>query len=78
MIHSAKRLLLIFEGKVEEQPFDIAADLWRGYAPALAALGLKLTLELRKRGRQIPIKRAPLEFFAMRVPKHDFDIPEWL
>lgn len=73
MLHAAKRTLLRLEGKAPRKKYCPVTDLWEGYPGALATLGIKIALELRSRNVKVP-----LEFFAVRVPKHDFDIPEWL
>lgn len=73
LLHSARRVLLVLEGKARAFRDDPAVDAWRGYEPALAALGMRYALELRRLGRSVP-----LEFFALRMPKGDFEIPDWL
>lgn len=49
------------------------AEAWKGYHEALAVIGFKIALELRS--RQVAV---PLSFFALRIPKGDFDLPKWL
>jgi len=73
MARSAKRALLVLEGKARELKADPAVESWRGFPEALAVCGFALSLALRKRGQ-----RAPLSFFAARMPKSEFEIPEWL
>lgn len=46
---------------------------WRGYENVLALYGLKVAYLLRRKGG-----RAPLSFFALRVSRKEFDVPDWL
>lgn len=74
MLQTARRVILISEGKaISRLRSDEALEKWQGFEAALALVGLKLALELRRRGQ-----RVPLEFFALRAPKSDFELPDWL
>lgn len=74
MLFCAARTLLRLEGKAPPATWhDPVLDLWQDYPEALATLGFKIALELRKRNVAVS-----LSFFALRIPRYDFDIPEWL
>lgn len=72
-LHAARRVLLVLEGKAKPFTPDPAVDAWRGHSEALALLGIRTALELRRRGAVVP-----LEFFALRMPKGDFELPDWI
>lgn len=65
MLKRARQILL--GAKIPE------AEAWRGYEDALAVVGFKIALELRSRRVAVP-----LSFFALRIPKGDFELPKWL
>lgn len=70
---SAMRLLRCIEsGRTPACPSDIS--LWDGYGEALSLYGFLACTEARVRG--YPCKLRP--FFARRLPKGDFDLPQWV
>lgn len=72
MLFVVQRTLLRLEGKAPRKDCEVA-DLWQGYEGALATLGMRIAIELRGRG-----KTPSLSFFALRLPKDEFEVPEWL
>lgn len=73
MLYVAQRTLLRLEGKSPDKNFCPVVELWKGYNVALATLGMKIALELRRRGQ-----RPSVAFFAMRITNENFEVPEWL
>lgn len=67
----AEQLLRSLEGQIRLHKEQ--REKWRGYEGVLALYGLRIAFLLRK--KQSPCS---LSFFALRVPKTEFEVPEWM
>lgn len=70
----AKQLLMVLEGTLKINPGYALLQRWSGYEDALALYGWVMCTEMRARGFSCRLRA----FFGRRMPRADFELPEWL
>lgn len=72
----AKRIILTLEGHIPNKDWRTLPEvrMWEDYPEVLALYGFVACTEWCRRHGRCNVR----SFFALRVPKHDFEVPEWL
>ena len=70
----AKQIVMTLEGKVKLWQDEPAVLMWQGHPQCLSLYGFVVCTELLRRGFRDSVR----SFFALRLPRNEFDPPWWL